>query len=72
MGELVVQLRQKVKPEFKNLTVRGMHNGSQSLVLWKDRQYATNRMRYTGGALQLQLAELALGPVASPALVCTS
>jgi hypothetical protein len=30
-----------------------MHDGAQALVLWKDRQYATNRMRYTGGALSL-------------------
>jgi hypothetical protein len=69
MRDFVVKLRQKVKPEFKNLTVRQMHNGSQTLVLWKDRQYATNRMRYTGGALDLQADQFGLDGAAAKALV---
>lgn len=55
MRDLVVQLRGKLVPEVKNLTAPGIHSGSQSFVLWKNRQYAANRMRYSGGALELSL-----------------
>jgi hypothetical protein len=54
MRDFVVRLRHKLKPDVKNLAVRGIAPGSQPFVLWKDRQYATNRLRYSGGALQLQ------------------
>jgi hypothetical protein len=53
MGDFVARLRKTLRPEVKNMKVRGVHDGSQSLVLWKDRQYATNRMNYPGGALDL-------------------
>jgi hypothetical protein len=52
MRDFVVGLREKLKPEVKNLTVRGIAPGSQPLVLWKDRQYALNRGRYDRGVLQ--------------------
>jgi mono/diheme cytochrome c family protein len=52
MREFVIQLRQKLKPEFQNLALRGVSSGSQPLVLWKDRQYATNRMRSNPEALR--------------------
>ena len=54
MRDLVVALRKGLRIEFENLSVPGISNGSQPLVLWKDRQYATNRMRYLGGALEVQ------------------
>jgi hypothetical protein len=49
----IVQLRAKLAPKFENLRVRGMHAGSQSLVLWKNRQYAQHRMKLNREALQI-------------------
>ena len=46
MRDFVIELRQRLTPEVKNLTARGISNGSQSLVLWKNRQLAANRRRY--------------------------
>ena len=53
LRNFVVGLRKKLVPEVKNLTAPGMQAGNQAFVLWKDRQMALNRTRYTGGALQL-------------------
>ncbi len=40
MRDLIVGLRPRVAKSFDNLPARGIAAGSQSLVLWKDRQYA--------------------------------
>ena len=48
----VVRLREKIVPEVKNLAAPGIQNGSQTLVMWKNRRMATNRRRYDPGALQ--------------------
>ena len=53
MRNFVVRLREKIVPEVKNLTSPGIQNGSQTLVLWKNRQMAANRQRYDPGALQI-------------------
>jgi hypothetical protein len=53
MRDFVVQLRRQLTPWVKNLTAPGLDIGSQPLVLWKNRQLAANRMRYTGGASQV-------------------
>jgi hypothetical protein len=53
MRDFVVGLRQKIKPDVTNLTIRGIAPGSQPLVLWKDRQMAANRRRYDPGALRV-------------------
>ncbi len=55
MRYFVVKLRRQLTPNVKNLTAPGLDIGSQSLVLWKNRQLAANRMRYTGGASQIGL-----------------
>jgi hypothetical protein len=55
MREFVIQLRRQLTPHVKNLTAPGLDIGSQPLVLWKNRQLAANRMRYTGGASQAGL-----------------
>jgi hypothetical protein len=68
MRDLVIRLREKLEPEVKNLSVRGMNAGSQPLVLWKDRQFAANRRRYTGGALQLRAEDLTANASARQAL----
>ena len=61
MCDFIIDLRQKIEPEIPNLTVRRIHEGSQPLVLWKDRQYATNRMHYLGGALKIDSPALLAG-----------
>ncbi|MDA1276767.1 MAG: DUF1587 domain-containing protein [Verrucomicrobia bacterium] len=54
MRDLAIRIRTRLRPEISNLGIPGISNGSQPLVLWKDRQYATNRMRYPGGGLKVQ------------------
>jgi hypothetical protein len=52
MRDFVVELRQKLTPEVKNLTARGINAGSQPLVLWKNRQYMANRRRHVAGGME--------------------
>jgi len=59
MRDLIVDLRPRVAMSFDNLPARGIAAGSQSLVLWKDRQYADNRTIYPGNALQLDMSAYA-------------
>lgn len=68
MRNVVVMLRRQLVPEVKNLTARGINSGTQPFVLWKNRQYAANRMRYAGGASKLMLRELHLEDLAAEAL----
>ena len=58
MRDFVVALRRQLVPEVKNLPAKGISNGSQPLVLWKNRQYVANRMRYAGGSSKINLDEL--------------
>ena len=55
-------------PEVKNLTARGIGNGTQPFVLWKNRQIAANRMRYAGGAAKIRADDLGLEGAAAKAL----
>ena len=71
MRDFVVELRRQLVPEVKNLTARGISNGTQPFVLWKNRQYAANRMRYAGGAANIRTKELKLEGAASRALTST-
>jgi hypothetical protein len=58
MRDWVIALRKKIRPEFRNLNLRGMNPGSQPLVLWKDRQYAATRFDYApGSALKIMPAD---------------
>ena len=59
MRDLVVGLRPRVAMSFDNLPARGIAAGSQSLVLWKDRQYADHRTSYPGNALRLDMSAYA-------------
>ena len=59
MRDLIVGLRPRVAMSFDNLPARGIASGSQSLVLWKDRQYAEHRTSYPGTALQADLSAYA-------------
>jgi hypothetical protein len=69
MRDFVAALRRELTPEVKNLTVPGMQNGAQPLVLWKNRQFAANRMRYSGGALDVRPVGLEPGTRTAQALV---
>jgi mono/diheme cytochrome c family protein len=53
----VKSLRRKLEPSVKGLKVSGVHEGSQSFVLWKNRQYAANRRTYSKAALQVSTPE---------------
>ena len=64
MRDFAVKLRGELVPQVSNLNSPRMQNGSQPLVLWKDRQMAANRMRYAGGALKIAPVDL---PKDSPA-----
>src|SRR5262249_35467283 len=68
MREFVVSLRKRLVPEVKNLPAPGMQNGSQPLVLWKNREMAANRMRYAGGALTVRPERLDADSTAARAL----
>jgi len=47
----VNSLRSRVVPDVPNLRAPPIHDGSQTLVLWKNRQMAGNRRRFDPGAL---------------------
>ncbi len=68
MRAFVVGLRRQLVPEVKNMTARGISNGTQPFVLWKNRQYVANRMRYAGGASKIRTDELDLEGAAARAL----
>ncbi len=63
--DFVVGLRRQLTPEVENLTSPRVHNGSQSFVLWKNRQSAANRMRYAGGASKVRPEGLTPGSKAA-------
>jgi hypothetical protein len=71
MREFVTALRRKLTPEVENLTAPGIQNGSQTLVLWKNRQYVANRRRYTSGALSVRPGDLGLEPGTAAARALT-
>ncbi len=69
MRDFVVELRHMLTPEVKNLTARGINNGAQPFVLWKNRQYVSNRRRYVAGSVaDLEPDELTKGTSAARAL----
>ena len=68
MRDFVVQLRKPLTPEVKNLTAPGIQSGSQTLVLWKNRQFVANRRRFGGGMLRLCRDGLSTGTPAARAL----
>ncbi len=68
LRDFVLELRQRLTPEVKNLSAPGIQAGSQTLVLWKDRQMAANRRRYAGGAERIRPDDLKQGTPAARAL----
>lgn len=61
MRDFILHLRSLVRMKFENLVPRDyiVAAGSQPLVLWKDRQFAENRMTYPGNALTIDLTTFA-------------
>jgi hypothetical protein len=59
MRDFITGLRPQVAMSFDNLPARGIAAGSQSLVLWKDRQFAEHRTTYRGNARQLDMSAYA-------------
>ncbi len=53
MRDSVLRLRGQIAPQVKNLSSPAIQNGSQTLVMWKNRRMAANRRRYDPGALQI-------------------
>ncbi len=49
LRDFIAELRPFVTKTIANLPARGLASGSQTLVLWKDREYAANRMVYPAG-----------------------
>ena len=58
LRDVVLKVRSRTQVKVRNLSVSGMNAGAQALVLWKDREMATNRRTYGGGALTLRTDDL--------------
>lgn len=54
MRDYVITLRARLVPEVANLTAPGVHNGSQTMVMWKNRRMAANRRLYDHAALRVE------------------
>lgn len=54
MRDFVVNLRKKLEPEVTDLSGAGVHKGAQAFVLWKNREYAKQRMRLDPARLQVE------------------
>jgi hypothetical protein len=65
MREYVMHLREQIVPQVKNLTARPIQNGSQTLVMWKNRQMAANRRIFDAAALRFPGAALQPAPAAT-------
>ncbi|WZP00177.1 DUF1592 domain-containing protein [Isosphaeraceae bacterium EP7] len=68
MRDLAVGLRRSLVPEVPNLTASGIENGTQPFVLWKNRQFVANRMRYAGNISKIKTDDLNLAGAAARAL----
>ena len=50
LRDLVVKLRKELAPQVEKLHAKGISDGSQSFVLWRNRRLASLHQRYTGAA----------------------
>jgi hypothetical protein len=48
LRDLVVRVRRELKPQVNKLKVKGISDGSQPLVLWHNRQLASQHRSYSG------------------------
>lgn len=50
LGEKILKLRKELAPRVDRLHAKGISDGSQSFVLWRNRRLAALHQKYTGGA----------------------
>lgn len=67
LRDFVVALRKKLIPKFESLHVDGIHKGSQTFVLWRNRQYADHRRSLNRNALIEHPAQVDEDATESPA-----
>jgi hypothetical protein len=53
MRDFVVQLRKKTELHYTGVPMRGIRGATQPLLMWRNRQYATNRMNFDRSVLQV-------------------
>lgn len=54
MRDFVVGLRAKIAPKFVDVSVKGISRTAQPFLMWRNHQYATHRMTYDKGVLQVE------------------
>lgn len=54
MREFVLGLRSRLKPTFPRVRVEEVHVGSQTLVLWRNRQHASHRRKWDARLLKVR------------------
>jgi len=80
MRDYVLHVRGSIVPEVKNLSAPRVQSGSQTLVMWKNRQMAANRRNFDPGALQVEgsstnmpvIETVAAKPASAPAATNTN
>jgi hypothetical protein len=54
MRDFVVQLRQKIQVTHTELSIEGLGDDAQPFLMWRNRQYATNRRNYDRSSLKTE------------------
>jgi hypothetical protein len=54
MRGFVVELRRKLEPRFAPLTAGTLRGTAQPFAMWRNREFASHRMTYDRGALQIE------------------
>jgi len=54
MRDFVVGLRAKIEMRFPDLSVSGINRTAQPFLMWRNKLYATHRLDYDRGALQVE------------------
>ncbi len=64
MRDYVVQLRKKIEFTYTPIRVKGIGETAQPFLMWRNRQYATNRMDFNRAALQVEGEEMSAAELA--------
>ena len=54
MRDYVVQLRKKIQFTYTPIRVKGIGETAQPFLMWRNKQYATNRTNYNRAALRVE------------------
>ena len=57
MRDYVVQLRKKIAFKYTPIQAKGLGEASQPFLMWRNKQYALNRMSFNRAALQVESEE---------------